>query len=67
MIVKGVTIVYFYDKKLNEKHTGVLLNNNKIICLCCGGVVEPSEYTILMNNRGFAYVDDILKQEFGLE
>ena len=40
MTVKQVD---FYDGENRECHSGILVNDNYIICGCCGGVFEVSE------------------------
>lgn len=40
MIAKQVD---FYDNENQEYHSGILVDNNYIICGCCGGVFEINE------------------------
>lgn len=35
--------VEFYDGENQECHSGILIDNDYIICGCCGGVFEVSE------------------------
>jgi hypothetical protein len=66
MNAKAVSLVLFADT-LEENptpHYGILFDNGFILCLCCGGYVEPEEYEILEDFKGFAYLDDTLKQYF---
>ena len=62
--IHGKSLVLFKDIKKHESHSGILLSNNNIICLCCGGTLTPIEYQILWSNNGFAYLDDIIKDAY---
>ena len=59
-------LVYFRDLLENESppHYGILFENGFILCLCCGGYVEPKDYEIIQDFGGFAYLDDTLKAHF---
>ena len=61
-------LVFFVDnlEKDSIPHFGLLTADNNIICLCCGGIVEPEDYTILevYGTEQLCYVDKILKQYF---
>lgn len=62
------SLVFFKDN-LEENsipHFGLLTADNNIICLCCGGIVEPENYTILeyCGTEDLCYVDEILKRYF---
>ena len=63
---KAVSLVYFRDlmEQDADPHYGILFENGFILCLCCGGYLEPEDYEILEDFDGFAYVDDTLKQYF---
>ena len=63
---KAVSLVYFQDllEENAPAHYGILFENGFILCLCCGGYLEPEDYEILEDFDGFAYVDDTLKQYF---
>lgn len=41
--------VRFYDTLEDDpvENYGVLLQNGNILCLCCGGELEPEDYVIL--------------------
>ena len=58
----GKSVVLFADLIKREQHTGVLLSNGNIICLCCGGVLTPNEYRIIYDNTNFAYIDEVLRR-----
>lgn len=62
----AVSLVKFRDtlEENADEHFGILFDNGFILCLCCGGVVEPEDYVILEDFKGFAYLDDTLKQYY---
>lgn len=37
--------VEFYDGENQECHSGILIDNDYIICGCCGGVFEVEDWT----------------------
>lgn len=43
-------LVFFKDNLEDnpETNAGLLLDNGDIICLCCGGIVEKGDYTIIL-------------------
>lgn len=57
--------VYFVDKEGNSSH-GLLLADDNIICLDCGGIIEPDDYTILeyYGTERIHYINDLLKEHF---
>ena len=65
--ITGKSVVLFADLIKREQHTGVLLSNGNIICLCCGGALTPNEYRIIYDNNGFAYIDDELRMSIDFE
>lgn len=62
----AVSLVRFRDtlEDNSEEHFGILFENGFILCLCCGGYVEPEDYEIIENYNGFAYLDETLKQHY---
>lgn len=41
-------LVYFQDTfAAGEPQYGIMLDNENILCLCCGGIIEKDEYEIL--------------------
>lgn len=66
MEAKAVSLVLFHDMLEDESanHYGILFDNGFILCLCCGGYVEPEDYEILENYNGFAYLDETLQQYY---
>lgn len=66
--MKVVSLVLFKDtlEENSDCHFGILLDDNNIICLCCGSIVEPEDYVILENFgcSYFTYVDETLKRYF---
>lgn len=66
--MKIAGLVLFKDtlEENSESHYGLLLDDDNIICLCCGGIVEPEDYEILekFSCSHLTYVDEILKQHF---
>ena len=62
----AVSLVRFRDT-LEENptdHFGILFDNGFILCLCCGGYVEPEDYEILYDYESFEYLDETLKQHY---
>lgn len=51
-------LVFFKDNLEDnpETNAGLLLDNGDIICLCCGGIVEKGDYTIILRCRP-SYID----------
>jgi hypothetical protein len=45
--IKMNKLVYFQNMSDNEPQYGIMLDNENILCLCCGGIVEKGEYEIL--------------------
>lgn len=41
-------LVIFHDTEMreNDKSIGVKLDDGNIVCLCCGGFIEPEDCTI---------------------
>jgi hypothetical protein len=58
------SLVLFNDVENDENHYGILFNDGTILCLCCGGTLEPDQYEILEDFEGFAYLDETLKEHF---
>ena len=66
---KAISLVKFRDDleedpKNNEEHFGVLFNDGDILCFCCGSVLESDQYKIIENYKGFAYLDETLKEYY---
>lgn len=51
-------LVFFKDnlEDNSEMNAGLLLDNGNIICLCCGGIIEKGDYTIIKKCR-LSYID----------
>lgn len=51
-------LVFFKDnlEDNSEINAGLLLDDGNIICLCCGGIVEKEDYTIIKKCRT-SYID----------
>lgn len=62
----AICLVLFHDILENDadNHYGILFENGFILCLCCGGYVEPEDYEIIEEFEGFAYLDETLKQYY---
>lgn len=62
----AVSLVKFRDtlEENSAEHFGILFDNGFILCFCCGGYVEPEDYEIIEDYKGFAYLDDTLKQYY---
>lgn len=39
--------IVFRDKFENDVHAGIALDDGSVICGCCGGVIEPEDYTLI--------------------
>lgn len=55
------------EKEENKpRHYGLLLADGNIICLCCGGIVEPEDYKIIerYGTEQIHYIDEILKENW---
>lgn len=61
---KGISLVVFAPNDDIEKHFGILMSDNSILCLCCGKIFEKGNYGLIKNYNGFDYVDDTLKEFF---
>ena len=59
-------LVLFHDtlEDNSDNHYGILFENGFIMCLCCGGYVEPEDYEIIEEFEGFEYLDDTLKEHY---
>lgn len=60
------SLVRFRDllEENNEPHFGILFDDGKILCLCCGGIIEKDDYEIIENYHGFEYLDETLKEHY---
>ena len=60
-------LVYFReqledDPEKNDFHYGILNTEEKTVqCLCCGGILEEGDYTIVYEWPDMGDIDDILK------
>lgn len=61
-------LVRFFDtlKRDSEMHFGLLLNDNSILCLCCGGILEEEDYQIVERYNDIFHADIALKKYFDL-
>ena len=55
-VLKLVYFHYVYDEE-DENHYGLLLNDDTIICLCCGSIMEKEEYTIIREERYISTIE----------
>ena len=62
----AISLVVFKDtmEENPEEHFGILFENWGILCFCCGGHVEPGDYEIVKDYKGFSYLDDTLKMYY---
>ena len=44
-----------------EPHFGFLLNDNTILCFCCGGIIEEDDYKIIKHFHSTKIADDMLQ------
>ena len=56
----------FFEDEEGIGNFGLLLADDNIICLDCGGIVEPDQYTILerYGTGRIHYINDLLKADF---
>lgn len=61
MEIKAIGVVLFRDilEEGADKHFGILFESGFVLCLCCGGYIEPEDY-VLIEYCGWAKADDIL-------
>lgn len=61
-------LVRFFDtlERDSEIHFGLLLNDNSILCLCCGGILEEEDYQIVERYDSISHADIALKEYFDL-
>ena len=61
-------LVRFFDtlERDSEIHFGILLNDNSILCLCCGGILEEEDYQIVERYDDIILADIALKKYFDL-
>lgn len=57
--------VFFEDEEGNGNF-GLLLADDNIICLDCGGIVESDNYTIIerYGTERIHYINELLEQDF---
>lgn len=58
------TLVIFEDEVGNIDFGIYVPEFHKIICLCCGCLIDPSEATILYNYHGMRYVESTIASGF---
>lgn len=65
MVQNFVKFIDNFEESTIE-HFGLLLADGNIICLCCGGIVEPENYTIIekYGTERIHYIDDLLNKHF---
>lgn len=49
--------VKFYDKDNDTINYGILINDNTIICACCGGVFDVNEDDVVILKKYNYWVD----------
>lgn len=61
---KATDVVRFKDiLEINsDPHFGILFEDETILCLCCGGIIEKGDYKIL-EHISFGEVDEVLTKE----
>lgn len=66
MNTDAVSLVLFNDTLEDEpeNHYGILFDNGFILCLCCGGYLEPEDYEIIEDYNGFEHLDEVLKKYY---
>lgn len=69
LIFNTPRLVFFknlFEKEYEDVNLGILLNDNKIICLACNGVFKPDKYKIISvvpfsGILDFKYITDLVK------
>ena len=63
---KAECLVLFKDLLEDDadEHFGILFENGFVLCLCCGGYLEPDDYEIIEKFDKFAYLDETLKEHY---
>ena len=56
-------LVLFEDLSTHETEYGILLDNNDILCLCCGGIVDKKYCEILERPTTDINISTLLKEE----
>lgn len=62
----AIGLVLFRDLLEDDAdiHYGILFENGFVMCLCCGGCLEPEDYEIIKEFNGFAHLDETLKAHY---
>ena len=62
----AVGLVLFRDllEDNADEHYGILFEDGFVMCLCCGGCLEPEDYEIIEKFDGFAHLDETLKRYY---
>lgn len=50
-------LVYFRDtlEDNSEPQFGIMLDDEHLLCLCCGGILEKGDYEILRSHKWFDF------------
>ena len=56
-------LVLFEDLSTHDTEYGILLDNNDILCLCCGGIVGKEYCEILERPTTDINISNLLKEE----
>ena len=62
-------MVVFRDlnDKSGEKHFGIKLGNNSLLCFCCGGLLKSKEYKVIQElETDWPETEKALKQAYGV-
>lgn len=64
--MRPICLVLFKDllEENSTPHFGILLDDESVICLCCGGILEPEDREIIQKFNGFSYLDETLKEYY---
>lgn len=57
-------LVLFRDllEEDSDPQYGIVLDDNTILCLCCGGILEQEDYIVLQNIEDIN-ISELLKKE----
>ena len=63
--MKARSLIKFKDlKEPNDIHFGIVFDDDRVLCLCCGEWVDPNSYEIIEDYNGFEYVEETLEEYF---
>lgn len=52
--------IIFEDRESGETHTGIRIDKDGVICMCCGGYLEKEDYIFVRKLKWRHRIDDLL-------